>query len=472
MKRHLLLIILICVTSLSALAQSFRIHRGLEVIETREPLLLAEHSDADSIVVKGATFDLAVTDVTQTSCTLHVTPSNDGVRYYYDICTRQTLEGQFQGSVSRLVEGYLRNLYEQYSQTFSLEVILDETLSIGTDQDELQGLPAGTDMAFYAIAVDDEGHCYGDPALTYFTTDPAGNPADCKFYIEVSNVRSQTAIINIAPTDASIPYWYGICAVDEWPGDYAMTADVSNAIYEYAQEYGTSISNVASRVVYTGNISMEESGLSPSTAYYAYCYAMDTSTGDALGPVYKIRFKTTDYDLSEATLALSVKYFDGDALQKAYPERFTSSISGRCYLQVMITPNLVCHDWVVALAKGDLTDPLTYPDEITKNAVLQGGKISHTLNNFVCDWTTCTLIAFGVDAAGVDGELQRNLITFTKDKVSPVDEFILDEPAPFPLSTPSRTKQIINKKYQHYEKVHLFSSPCHRRGNDGLCRRR
>lgn len=471
MTRRLLYIFIATLVSLSATAQSFRIHKGMEVTETRDPITFSEHADADYIEVRGATFDLSVTDVTQTSCTLHVTPSNDEVSYYYDICSRETLDSEFHGSVATLIEGYIGRLYAQYGQTFSLEEILAETLSMGADEDKLSGLPAGTEMAFYAMAVDDAGHCVGEPALTFFTTDPAGDPKDCTFDVEVSNIHSDHCIVSIVPSDASIHYWYGICAVDEWPGDYAMTTEVSDAIYEYAKEYNISISNVASRVVYAGPISMEESGLNMSTAYFAYCYAMDTETGDALGPVTKVRFETLDYDHSDADIALQVKYYDGDALQAAYPERFTQSITGHCYMQVVVAPNDFCSNWVIALARGDLSDDVTYPDDATKNAVLQGGKLSHEINNFVCDWSTSTILAFGVDPYGVDGVLQRIVITPSPDGVSDVSEFYTatSSPAatyaPAPLAATTKNRITLenlkfknNNNYLHNEKVFLYPS--------------
>lgn len=451
---------LVALTSVSpAYAQSFRIHKGLDVRETRDALDLASHADADSIVVVGATFRLAVDNITQTTCTLHVEPSNAAVRYYYDICTRQTLERDFGGNAAALVEGYLGDLYERYSMYFTLEEILAETLSVGADSDELTGLPAGTEMAFYAVAVDDAGRACGVPAVAYFTTAPAGNPADCTFGMSVDKVNSTACIISITPSDASVAYWYGICAASEWPGDYAITTDVSNALYEYARERGMSLADVASHVVYTGELSIEESGLTPSTAYYAYCYAMDTQTGDALGAVCKVRFETTDYDLSEAEVKLRVKLFDGDALLQAYPDRFSAGVKGRCYMQVSVEPNPYCYNWVVALAKGDLSDEAAFPDDITKNAVLQGGKFSHELNNFVCDWTPCTLFAFGVDAAGVDGELQRHLLTFTKADVSPVSEFLFEESASanayIAITNPA--------KHKNNEKIRFNSRPGYRR---------
>lgn len=465
MTRRLLYIFIIALATLSASAQSFRIHRGAEVTETRQPLILSEHADADYIEVFGATFDLAVTDVTQTSCTLHVTPSNDAVRYYYDICTRETLDSQFNGDVAMLIEGYISRLYERYGSTFSLEEILDETLAIGPDYDELRGLPAGTEMAFYAMAVDDEGHCCGAPASTYFTTAPAGDPKDCTYNIDISHIKSDACVVTIQPSDASIAYWYGITPVSEWPGDYAMTTDVSDAIYEYAKEYNLSIENVASRVVYHGDISMEESGLAPRTAYYAYAYAMDTTTGDALGPVTKVRFETLDYDLSDADVCLTYRIFDGDALAETFPERFGINVHGRAYMQVIVEPNALCTNWVVALAKGDLSDEFTYPEGTTKNAVLQGGKISHAVNNFVCDWSTSTLFAFGVDAAGVDGPLHRIVITPTPDAVSPVSEFIAETTAPAtPIHIePTNKLKIINQTLHHHEKVSLHTAPHHRR---------
>lgn len=467
MLPRLIYIIILALSSVVASAQSFRIHKGLEVTETRQPIAFAEHAEADYIEVVGATFAMSVTDVTQTTCTLHVTPSNNAVRYYYDVCTRQTLEHDFGGDAARLVEGYIGRLYSQYGSYFTLQEILNETLTEGPGEDELSGLPADTEMAFYAVEVDAQGHCCGTPALTFFTTAPAGDPKDCIFSLDVSHVRSTDCLVSINPSDASVPFWYGISAVSEWPGDYAMTADVSDAIREYASEYGLSISEVASRVVYTGPISMEESGLTPSTAYYAYCYAMDTSTGEPLGAITKVRFETLDYDLSDAQISLIVRYYDADALVSAYPERFSATataLAGHCYMQVSVAPSIDCSNWVVALAKGDLTDLTAYPDETTKNAVLQGGKITQPVNNFVCDWSPCTLLAFGVDAAGVDGPMQRILISPTPSGVSAVETFQANAAAHLAPALPtSPTAQTINNKFNHhYEKDSLYpaSRPC------------
>ena len=367
----------------SVTAQTVRLHmKGGETLEYN-------CADVDSLTFIPAEkpspkFQLAVSNIGIASATLSVTPDDNAVRYYYDVCTRQQYDA-LTGGVEEIVTSYIEYLKGRYP-TLTMEQILGNTLSQGADSDQLTGLPAGTEFVFYAIAVDDEGKCYGEAATTTFSTLPGGDPAYCTFTVGYENLTSDALTVLVTPSDPSVRYWMGIVAVANFSGDYALTAQVQQEVADYAASTGMDMAELVEKVTFAGDIALEESGLTPETPYYIYVYAMNPD-GSAAGAVTKKRFVTQTELPSDAAVSLSYRYFDGDALYEADPETY-AGYQGKVLVQTRLTPNETAVSWAIALAKGDLTDETLYPDEATKNAVLQAGSINVESKTFVADWTT------------------------------------------------------------------------------------
>ncbi len=399
-------------------AQTVKLHlKGGDVLQYNT-------ADVDSIVFDAPDevcpkFSLQYSKLTSTTVTLNVVPDNDTVRYYFDLVTKEQLASS-DNNIASVVEGYISYLQETYP-TLSLTNILDALLSKGPAADDLSSLPAATDFIFYAIAVDDNGKCYGDASTVTFTTLPGGDPADCSFTIDYANLSSEGLTVKVTPSDASVRYWMGICSVDEYPGDYAMTVNVKSEIAAYAADKGMTVEQVVKGVTFLGETSTQESGLQANTDYYVYVYAMD-NTGAGAGKVYKKKFYTRSADYSDADISLKYRYFDGDALYAMDAEKF-ANVRGRVYVQAVVTPNDAATNWALALASSDLSDETTYPEESTKNAVLQGGYLNVTSKNLIADWKTCTFLYFAADENGIDGELHRLVVTFDKENARPVSEY-------------------------------------------------
>ena len=123
-------------------AQTVRLHmKGGETLEYN-------CADVDSLTFIPAEkpspkFQLAVSDIGIASATLSVTPDDNAVRYYYDVCTREQYDA-LSGGVEEIVTSYIEYLKGRYP-TLTMEQILGNTLSQGADSDQLTGLPAGTD---------------------------------------------------------------------------------------------------------------------------------------------------------------------------------------------------------------------------------------------------------------------------------------------------------------------------------------
>ena len=398
---------------------------GVEYVESLSVAVVEEAPTPDPI-----TFELILSNVTTTTADLQVIPSDDTVGYYFDVCTEEDFNS-VDGDVFYIVSEYMDYLKKAYP-SFSLDNILDAMLSYGPDSDTVMGLPAGTTMCFYAIAIDRNGNPASDPEVLKFTTGEAGNPAECTFDIEISDIKGTTCLITIQPSDPSVRYWFAVTPVEGYPGDIPMMVEVKNEAANYAAEIGMSLEDVIAAVTLAGPVSDYWYDLEMDTQYYVYAFAMDKH-GDYAGPCFKKAFTTAADDISDADLELDYRYFDGDALYEMDPEKYPNA-QGRVLLQVKASANYFASDWAVAVAVGDMTDDTLFPYDATINAILASGaaKYNQTLQQFWTEWRTCTILAFAADYDGYNGPLHRILVEPTKEGAASLDQL-----APLSVQSPA-----------------------------------
>lgn len=374
------------------------------------------------------TFELILSNVTTTTADLKVIPSDNTVGYYYDVCSEESFNS-VNGDVYYLVSEYMDYLQKHYP-SFSMSDILAAMLSYGPDSDIVSGLPAGTAMCFYAVAIDENGKQASEPAVMKFTTVEAGDPADCTFDIEVSDIKGTTCLITIQPSDPSVRYWFAVTPVEGYPGDIPMMVAVKEEAAAYAAQIGMSLQEVISAVTIAGPVADYWYDLELDTQYYVYAFAMDKN-GDYAGPCFKQAFRTAADEISDADLELDYRYFDGNALYEMDPVTYPNA-QGRVLLQVKASPNYYAYDWAVAVAKGDMTDDTLFPYDATINAMLSSGvaKYDQTMQQFWVEWSPCTILAFAADYDGYNGPLHRILVEPTKEGAAELEQLA-------PLSTPS-----------------------------------
>ena len=379
---------------------------------------------------KPVTFELVLSNVTTTTADLKVIPSDNTVGYYFDVCTKESFDS-VNGDVYYLVSEYMDYLQKHYP-SFSMSDILAAMLSYGTDQDTVTGLPAGTDMCFYAVAIDQNGKQASEPAVVTFTTETPGNPEECTFDIEVSDIKGTTCLITIQPSDPSVRYWFAVTPVEGYPGDIPMMVAVKEEAAAYASQIGMSLQDVISAVTIAGPVADYWYDLEIDTQYYVYAFAMDKN-GDYAGPCFKKAFKTAADDISDADVEIDYRYFNGDDLYASDPAKYPNA-QGRVLLQVKASPNYFASDWAVAVAAGDMTDENSYPYDATINAILASGaaKYNQSMQQFWVEYRACTIFAFAADYDGYNGPLHRILVEPTRDGAASLEELA-------PLSTQSST---------------------------------
>lgn len=375
----------------------------------------------EPVVPEEISFELICTEITSTSAHLKVIPNRDDIRYYYDVCTMEDYES-VDGDVSVIISQYIDYLLA-YNPSLTMEDMLEIMLSQGTDEDDVTGLPAGTEMCFYALAVDDAGEACSEPAVITFTTESAGDPSECTFEMTVSEIKGTTVFIEITPSDPSVRYWYAVTPRADYPGDIPLAVAVKDEAQAYANEVGMTLEQVIAGVTVAGPVAEYWYDLELGTGYYLYAFAMDKQ-GNAVGPMFKESFNTAEEDISDADIALAYRYFDGDALHASDPERFPNA-AGRVVVQVKAEPNVYATDWAVAVGAGDMTNADAYPDDATINAILASGVAQYNkeISTFYATWNTCTIFGFAADYSGYNGVLHRILVEPTKEGVSPVEEY-------------------------------------------------
>ena len=374
------------------------------------------------------TFELVYSNVTTTSADLQVIPSDNTVGYYFDVCTEEDFNS-VDGNVYYIVSEYMDYLKKAYP-SFSMDQILAAMLSYGPDSDTVNGLPAGTTMCFYAVAIDENGEQASEPEVVKFTTVEAGDPSECTFDIEISDIKGTTCLITIQPSDPSVRYWFAVTPVEGYPGDIPMMVAVKEEAAAYAAQIGMSLQDVISAVTIAGPVADYWYDLQLDTQYYVYAFAMDKN-GDYAGPCFKQAFRTAADDISDADLEIDYRYFDGNALYEMDPEKYPNA-QGRVLLQVKASPNYYAYDWAVAVTKGDMTDDTLFPYDATINAMLASGaaKYDQTMQQFWVEWSPCTILAFAADYDGYNGPLHRILVEPTKEGAAELDQLA-------PISTTS-----------------------------------
>lgn len=373
------------------------------------------------LIVPEGRFTVTATEIDQTGATVSVTPEDDTVPYYFDVITAEDYAG-CGGDLSVIMAELLDFILEQ-NPGRSIQEVTAALQSRGPDSDRIVNLPPSTDFYAFAIGLGDDGSCLTRAAVTPFRTLDPGDPADCTFRIAVTNNDSQSVFVEVTPSDGTVGYFTMAIEESEFAGDANLTARIRQAIEQVAGEQQMSVEQAVEAICWRGTSRELQDGLTPSTNYYAVAYALKPDAS-AAGPVTKERFTTLGENTSTATCDLVFeKYYDGDALLALDPVRY-ANLAGKVYVPVTARPSQDAEHWYTALGRGDMTDPLLFPDETTINALLQGGTADKREMNYVADWGEATLLAVAADAYYQFGAVYRQLVTFTREGASPATDLV------------------------------------------------
>lgn len=240
------------------------------------------------------TFELSVTDVTATSFTLNVTPSDEQVPYYFDLMSAEQYamycNASPEGVPSFLTDLYLPSLADEYGLT--IPEVVSDIVSRGPDSFAFSGLEAATAYYAFAIGVGVDGSTTTAAAVERFET---SGKSENTFEVEIAGRGADWAKIRVRPLNNE-PYILVPELQEYFEG---MTDDeiIVDVLRAYAK--------VLSDKIYYGGVEVTELGLIPDRDYYALVFGYDN--GAPTTPLTRLPFRTNKSVPVNCSFEIAVK---------------------------------------------------------------------------------------------------------------------------------------------------------------------
>ncbi|MBQ8492906.1 MAG: BACON domain-containing protein [Alistipes sp.] len=250
-----------------------------------------------------------------------------------------------------------------------------------------------------------------------FTTLPSGDPEDCTFDM-LCVPADDNVWIQVIPSDKGHHYLYEV-----YPADF--TEEMAKEFIEYVitNDYEGNVAAFSSWRLIQGDLVTTVEDLRPTTDYKLGVVIMDYDTGAFVTDVCFSEVFTT-LEKTYANVSITVnwdKYFDAKALSEAGYTQFSNTDG--CIVPVSVTLEGDYSEFYFAFYNKDLTDEVTYPDEIFYQDLQNNGyKQKSLLLNLPYDQLmTATGVIY--DQGYNAGKVFRKAVTFTRRGASPVSEY-------------------------------------------------
>lgn len=404
--------------------------------------------ETPAVTLSDMTFEVDITNTYYDRIEGSVTPSNNEDTY---ICSVQyALMLDMSGSEEALVESIIEDITTWGNIKDSLR---KGVMSLNG----INGLQAETEYIVVCFGYD--GAPTTAPHITRFTTAAAtGSADDLVVTFEISNITHNSVNVTTTPS-VGVYYFTYITDVENFNSlleehgtTDACVAYIANYEIDYGAEY-----YYCSRAEYLydlgASIGKEKNfynQLEPSTDYVAYAIAVDIETGELASERGFVSepFRTLDKIVSDATVSIEFgDYYDGSALAELDPTRFLNC-KGSAVLPYTVKPNVSAEAWYTGFYDGDHTEEGSSDDYIYDTLITYGwewetGIVSENRESGIAILQydkPFTFLGMAKDSEGNYGVGFIEVVTLTRDGVSPAEEFIAANPASIPTkaATPSR----------------------------------
>ena len=371
-----------------------------------------------------------------------VVPSNNDEQY---ICSIQTAESlTWYDSDQEFMDALIMDLEWWFGG-------VDAALHTGpTDLATLNGLTPETNYVVVCFGYD-EGATTELFTFPFTTTAANGNPADLVVTLSVdpSTITHNSAVIEAVPSVGAY-YFLSYISKDEldfWVED-AGSADA--ALISYANDeidYGayffdcTRAQYLLDMGAVVGSYKMMVNQLQPSTDYLAYAVAVDVESGEIASSRAFVSdvFRTLDKVVSDAAVEFQFgNYYDGTELANLDPANFLNC-KGYAVMPYSVVPTDSAVNWYTGFYSGDYTewgctDDDIYAELITWGYEVGSDYVSLNRESGVAVLTydvPFTFLGIAQDADGSFGVGALEVVTLSRDGVSPAQEFLdsLSKPA-------------------------------------------
>lgn len=342
-----------------------------------------------------------------TSVDLNITATkNDS--YGVKIFPKEEIDGKTSDEITDYIMEKLNFQYmEGGSTTMMLNGLQPET--------EYCAVGFGFDLDLYAITT--------FPTVADFKTISYQEFSSISFAVTPLNMGRTTAQVSLTVEPENAIYLYGLA-------DEHATADEILAGIEEDFEYDLYWGDVKDKAEYirknarSGSFTHTFTSLSEESGYRIYAIGADYMTGNYVGDLFLSEpFYTTGPETAEDLHVELIydKYFSGDELAETYPDEF---MGAQGYLIVPVELKITGSDEASKHYYHFHTGNQMDADEsYLRDFLVNYGKTGDGSNFAVIADNEYTMIAYAETADGKVSEVFRQLVTFTAEGVSPVDEF-------------------------------------------------
>lgn len=363
-----------------------------------------EHLSA-SVAASDNRIALTVSDITQSSARVSSTTTNDDP--YVMIPVRSS---EIAGKSDAELFAYMVTSYDYLLSEYTYEGDYTKTFSY---------MRPDTDYTILAFG-------YLGKSLTTqiwkyeIKTLSSGAPEDCTFEFHVEP-DTDNAWVEVTPSDKGHFYHWMV-----YPATYTAD-DVKNFINLLIENYyeGDPVT-FASWELSQGDESATAWDLYADTDYKVGAVVMDYDTGNFLGEVFFSEvFTTSEVTYADLTIHLNYgPYYDLNALVASGLTEYEDDLEfGDALLPISVTVDGDCTEFYYDIYKGDHTNVETNPDGMYYDGLWYGCFFSSS--TFVVSYDTpMTLMAIAYDSDYNASVIVRQLLNFSLEGASPVEDFI------------------------------------------------
>ena len=251
-----------------------------------------------------------------------------------------------------------------------------------------------------------------------------GNPKDCKFEFEISNLKTTSAEVAISPSDKGHYYYW-----DVFPAEYTANMAKQQISKKFDEEYYGDMWEFS----YELSIA-DDSGylnyLSSNTSYKIGAVVIDRNADNLefLGYVqFSDVFTTPEAKISTTTVTCGFhEYYDGDEIAQIEPEKF-GGMAGYPWmpLTISIDGDYAEYYYTIYDYIDGLDNPEKYPDSMLYDQLIEVGWSGSMSQYFRGKWDTPLMIAaMAIDLDGNYTTVYRKKVTLTKSGAAPAINFV------------------------------------------------
>lgn len=376
--------------------------------------LVFEHVTTEAVEQSDNKITVTLGDVTQTTVEMEVTTTNDDPYIIYPIETKwiencTTDQEIYEAAV------------ENAGSVWNLEYYMCWESLYG----RMSYLTPGTDHTLLVFGY--TANTLTTPIQKYpFRTLDAGDPDDCDFEFIISTIKAREIEVLVRPSDTSVKYYWDVFETDATTEDViAKIEEIKRSMYDGYQEFQRFVTYLEDDVIL--------SGLYPSYSYKlgaipVNCYEDENGVWqvDILGDaVFSEVFTTKESKVADITITVGCeKYYDGDVLANAVPDRY-GAWEGYAYVHTTATVvgEYERYRYSVLDYEEGLEDPAVFSDAIIVQTLEKIGVDDDA--KFRCLWDVPQMYAaVAVDYDGNYSPVFREVVTFTRDGVSPAEDIL------------------------------------------------